>query len=528
MSTLVAVLGLLAVATFVGIFQFTLSRQAASGVHRIQLSAMARLQARSAIQEMLGEISHQSNQRDTPLFRLLREVMDEAWEEKDISKLVSAPTIPRHPAWGRQAKGAAVNRAQAKIMSYEALLRGSQSSKDIQGSEEWVGVLTLRVVAEVSDAAARVRREVEENYEIRTLLLAPPRPFDQVGLFLGKHDVVLEPSKVNEARKRLLASQERIFKEIQAATLPTADAETQAKLQAIVAGLLPPEEVARRTPTMPEEPSALWGFYHTEEFFLEDLSIRKTLEEIEAKIARREAEARSSKDDAKRLVEALYQMVAEHSNGVNLIWDYLRVLNVHPFPSETFQKNVEPFLGRLTPEYFLNRAHLRIHPKDPMFLRWLAGESRMEGVIDLRGLGAPVELSGDLYGRLILIVGEQGATLRNLNLKTSLRDNRVILVSLGGDVNVDSTSHASIVMLGKEGQEKGTPGQIRIPRSTKLKGNLLIPHPTRGSLALEGSIEYDAGLIASYPPKQTLLKPDRGDYLVAISPETIFAQGRAR
>ena len=529
LSTLVAVLGLLAVGGFVGFFQWTLSRQAASGVHRIQLSAMARLQARSAIQELVAQTGRQANQPGTPLFETLRKVMDERWLEKEVTEHLHAPAIELKPGWGKRGSSGAEGRAAAAITDWSVRLRGSRRAVDVEASEEWTGVLTVRVVAEVGDAAATVRREIEENYEIRTILVGPPRPFDQLGLFLGRHEAAFEPSQVNAKRRELLEQQRRLFQEV-AKTTPPADLSPEAarKLEGMVAGLLPAEEVERRTPEVPEEPAALWGFYHTGEYYLEGLDPLRDIAKVEPEIARYEAAARNA-TDGDAMVDALYHLVDESSDAVNLLWDYQRIINLRPHDGEVYRTNVAPYLGRLTPEYYLDRSHLEIHPEDPVFQRWLRGDARLEGVLDLTRYGKPLELTGELFGRVILVVGEHGAVLDDLNEESSLRDNRVMVVSLGGDVTVRGHSHASILMLGDANdQPGGSPGTVRIPFSAVLSGNLIVPQPTRSALQLDGSIRPDPRLQAAYPPSQTLLKAGRGDYLVAVSPRPLFAEGRAR
>lgn len=527
LSTLVAVLGLLAVGGFVGFFQWTLSRQAAGGVHRIQLSAMARLQARSAIQELVAQVGRQANQPGTPLFEALRKVMDERWQVKDVTEHLRAPAMMLEPGWGKRGASRAEGRAAASIAEWGVRLRGSRRAVDVEASEEWTGVLTIRVLAEVGDAAATVRREIEENYEIRTILVGPPRPFDQLGLFLGRHDAAFDPSQVNAKRRQLLAQQRRLFTEVLKTRAPDLSPEAKEKLEGIVAGLLPADQVEERTPEVPEEPSALWGFYHVGRYHLEGLDPLREIGKVEPEIARYEAAARSAANgDA--LVDALYHLVDESSDAVNLLWDYQRVINLRPHDGEIYRTNVSPYLGRLTPQYYLDRAHLEIHPEDPVFQRWLRGEARLEGVLDLTRYGKPLELTGELFGRVILVVGEQGAVIDDLNQQSSLRDNRVVVVSVGGEVSVRGESHASILMLGTEADPSASPGTIRIPYSAKLTGNLIVPHPTRGALQLDGSIEPDPRLQAAYPPSETLEKAGRGDYLVAVSPRPLFAEGRAR
>jgi hypothetical protein len=137
-------------------------------------------------------------------------------------------------------------------------------------------------------------------------------------------------------------------------------------------------------------------------------------------------------------------------------------------------------------------------------------------------------LEGELQGRVILVVGAAGATLRDLNRRASRGGHRLLVVSLGGDVDVVGEAHAAVMLLGPGPEDRGVPGRLGLGSTEKLVGALLVPEPPPGGLKAEGVLRYDPELYAAYPPKQTLKKSHRGDYVVAVSPAPVMADGGAR
>lgn len=510
--------------TMIGIVQHTLSRQSLSAVHRIQLAALARTQARSAVQELLQVVARDVNDPESAAFRKIRETMDDQFQILDLTADVDAPAELIDAAWGRRGATDPAG-ARCRIRDHEVVIRGTRASLDIGGTEEWVGVLTLKVTAEVSDAAARVVREVEQNHEIRTLLAGPPRPFDQLGLYLGDLAAVTDPARVNRERRRLLDGQKQLRMEVTSwdpMQLPAGDVQ---RLEAIAAGMLPDDEVAARTPELPEEAANVMGFYHVGTMPLEDLDLVRVLAKEREYVEEAEAKLRAARADPTRVVQGVYDAVDAYSNALNRIWSYQRTMTVLPHGSERYEQAVTPYLKRLTAAYFLDRVTLAPPPDDPLLTRWLAGTARIEGVLDLRDREEQLYLTGELRGRTVVIVGEKGAHLEDLNRRAGEVGHKLTVVSLGGDVSVRGEVHAAVLMLGVA--EGVPPGRARIGMSSTLVGGLVVPHSPPGSVQLEGSIRYDSNLLAAYPPKDDLLKPYRGDYVVVVSPDPLFSEGRA-
>lgn len=527
LSTLVAVLVLLAVLAVAGTSQQVLSRQARSDVHRVQLATLARTQARSAIQELHAAVGRDLNEPGTPLFRKIREVLDEDFGSLDLSALVRPPTGTMRPAWGLEGTEGA--RAQGRVLAWSVRLEAARPSRDVGGSEEWAALVTLSATAEMADAAAAVRRQVDEIYELRTVLAGPPRPFDQVGLFLGDAAALSDPAAVNAARARLLAEQEKLRLGLGLAAQAPLAPEEQRTLEAIAAGILPAAEASARTPMLPEEPAVTTGFYHVPAFRLEALALAALVRDREAEVARHLAEVRATAGaGGKPMVDAVYGLADALSRALTLIWEYQLVTRTLPESSETHRKSIAPYLPRLTPEYFLDRAFLAVRAGDPVLVRWLSGRDRLDGVIDASGLGQRLELTGELRGRTVLLVGPAGARLRDLGARASRGDHRLTVVSLGGDVEVSGGAHAAVIMLPAPGAGPAGVGRVRIPARAHLTGALILPHATAASLHLEGRLSYDERFLAAHPPARTLEKSGAGDYVVALSPVPLVADGKVR
>ncbi|MBI4862726.1 MAG: hypothetical protein HY815_21065 [Candidatus Riflebacteria bacterium] len=434
-SPLLLVLLLMIVFSIIGVVQYSSSMRTLGEVHRAQLSALAREQASSAIQELLARIVGGVNDPASPLFGRIRERIDEPFTTIDLAPLLTKPDHKLVPGWGRQASRTREGASVGSVTAWSARILSTRSCHDIQGSEEWVGLLELSVDAQMVDAAATVRRQLKESYEIRTILAGPPRPFDQLALYLGRLGRITDARWVNTVRHDLIRRQEDLKRRI-VATSPAGLSESAARRLAAIAGaILPTEEVQKRTPVTPEEEPALWGLYGGE-LPLERLDLARRLQSLDARVRAAEAELASVQGSPESAVPALERVVTRYSEALNAIWEYHRALTIVPRRSERFRRTIEPFLPRLTPWHFLDRANLVLRPHDAALTDWLAGARRLEGVVDASQLEERLSLTGEVQGRVVMLVGARGAALANLNRAASLAGHRLTVVSLGGDVEI--------------------------------------------------------------------------------------------
>ena len=86
---------------------------------------------------------------------------------------------------------------------------------DPRGSEEWVGLLHLRVQVSMRSLHGALGREASAAYEVRGVRLAPPRPFDQLALLVGDLGAVTDRARVGEELRRLVDDHEAFRTELE-------------------------------------------------------------------------------------------------------------------------------------------------------------------------------------------------------------------------------------------------------------------------------------------------------------------------
>lgn len=518
---LVVLLGVLAT------FQTRRARHTLREVRRTQLAFLARLQAQSGLEELRAQVIGSANDPATRLFATLRQLLDAPFTEVDLAPVLAGPTTIVKPSWGVESRGAAGG-AVGRLLEWSATLRAPRNLEDPRAGEELAALLELRVVARMADAHAFAVRELTSRYELRITRCGVPRPFDQAGLFLGELAGLVDVGRVSGLRGRWIDASERLRGRL--ASMPSAawPPDLVQRAAQIRDGMPTRAELEQRTPVPPLQ-AALLGFHHVEVAQLADLALLPGLEAQAVEVARREADlAAASGADPEAQLEAAYQLASALSDGLDTMWGYQHALSVLPHQGDAYRHGVKPFLGRLTPDFFLARAHLRLTPDEPSFLRWTEGEGRLEGVVDLTGARESFELTGDLEGRAVLVVGRAGVTLDGVNPYAARSGDRLVVVSLGGSVEVRGRTSCDVVMLGTPESPRRT-GRLTVIRDATLRGKLVVPYPRAGALELEGKLEEAPEGRASWPPSASLARSaGGGEYLVAVSPAPLFTAGRAR
>lgn len=526
---MLAALSLLVALAMVVAFQHRASLEGAHAVHRAQLGSLARVQARSAVQELLAAVASDVNTPGTPMFREIRRHLGSPWEE--IELLASLGVVPAsiRPSWGK-GKRDGEGRAAVEVSELRAVLRSPRALPGASRVDEWTAVLTLGATAEVADAQGRARRRVEESYELRVLRVGLPRPFDELQVVIGDAAALVDTARVNRARERLLEVQDRLMAELESGRQLNADEADLARLEEIVKGMLPAEELARRTPVLPEEPAAYLGFHHLPEARFEELEVVRLVEEAEAEVARR-AEALRAARTGKDAVEAVYQLVAAYSMGLELIWIFDQSVNLLPISHPDHAARLAPPLAGVSPEHYLARVTLAGDAGHPLIAPWLAGEARLDGGVDLRESRERLVLDGTLRGRALLLVGPAGVRVESLN-RGGLEDgHKLVIVSLGGDVEVIGEAEADVVMLPAPGRGPDSVGLLRLGLRAELHGSILAPHAHAGTLDLRGGIHTDGRRKATAEPATAAeieVGAFAGEHVVVVSPSPLFVDGGAR
>lgn len=518
----IALLGLLGSMAFL---HFSLSRQTLGSVQRNHLAALARVQARSALEELLDQISRDANDPEAPLFRVLRQSLDEGFATLDLKAHLRPPAIFLAPSWGRKSEGPARARpVEGRILDFLAVLRSPRRSQDPTGTEEWVAVLTLAALAEMKSPAGSVQRYFSASYEVRALLPGPPRPFDQVPVFLGDYRALLDPGAVNRLRQEFLDGQAHLKARLQ--TLAASHSgDAAARLRELADSIRPADQVEKRATAFSEDAGTLlYGPYHAKNPFPGSMfDLVSQLEATKLRWKEQDAKLNAVSSDPDQAPQAAYELIHALSMGLHECWLYTWAFHLVPREDEAFERDFGSSLERLTPGYFLDRVHLRSPPDSGLVERWLAGRARLNGILDMRG-GEQVTLTGAPRGRVTVLTDAPRVTLEELQAGAREDfDDRLTLVSLGGDVEVRGEVEASVILLPREDGSRS--GGFRLQPGATLYGNLVAPSPPPDSIRLQGDLSFDNRLLNPFPPSRALFQPGAGPYVFVVSPAPIFLEG---
>jgi hypothetical protein len=520
-------LGMVVIFSLAAFFHEELSRQAISDVHRSQLASVARLQGQSALDEMLGQFAWDANRWGNALYGALRWQLDDSWTEIDLKPWMKPPRERVIPRWGKR-NSSVGGHGDSQILDHWVKLRFPRASQDLDGSEERVFVLTLGVLVESSDASGTVRKKLEASYEVRSILIAPPRPFDQLGLYLGDLGAVMDTQAVNRVREKAIIRHEELRSELEAYDTTGLSGEDRQWFEQIKQGMLSERELRQRVPRFPEKPACLLGFGpEVQEVPLEGLSLMKTLQAYEQKLETLRASLGPGTAADRPRLEFAYEMVDEFSNIFDSLWQMGEwVTQPVSKDSTRFTQDIQPYLKRLTPSHFLDRVTTVPGEEEPFFHWWRARGLHLEGVLDLTHWTRRVELEGELQGRVILLVGAGGVRLKDLNWNAARFHHRMIVVSLGGDVRIEGKVHASVIMLPREDGGSHV-GSLQMGLDTRLQGSLILPYASAGNLSLQGKLEYDRLMRTAYPPQRTMNRATRGEYLFALGTRPLWMKEEA-
>lgn len=512
-----------------GTLRLTRTHRVRAGVRHAQLAGLARLQARSALQELVAELARGLNQPEAPVFAFLRERLVGDWGELDLTPALPRPEIEWQPSLGRLGEEGPRGHVFGEVLGFSARLHGATPAPDPAGSEEYLAVVTLAVDVRVRDAHGALTRHMEESYELRATLVGPPRPFDQLGLFAGELGALTDVSEARGARRQLLDRAATAREELAGRHTSGWPADLAAYLGRIVEGMPAPEALADRVPRLPDEPAALTGFHHVDDVPLETLDLAAATRADRLRLDELARAYRGAGADPQAVVDAAYAWASALSNAADRLWRYQYVGAVLPHGEARYRAELEPFLGRLEPGHWLARAHLAGTPDHPDLAGWLAGENRLEGVVDMTATRGPVVLAGPLEGRVAVLVGERGARLEGVRRGPRPAD-KLLVVSFGGDVEVAGDCAAAVLMLAP--REGARAGRLTIPGGATLRGAVLAPHAGGDGLAppleLRGTLVPDARLLAPWPPAATVHQAGAGSYVLALDPRPLWGAGEAR
>jgi hypothetical protein len=514
-SGLLATLVLLAGLGVVAVSQLGSTGQARVAVERSHLRELARLQVRSAADELRQAFLYAANTPGTPLFEDLRKALDQPWEERDVTALLPPPRALVNPRWGHVDSGLAV-RLAPRPLGHSVRLRAPRRFPGAEGGEEWVGLLSVSVRYELADVRRKVVEAARHDYEARMVRPTLPPPFDQVALYLGDLAAATDVRRAAAERERLLRLAEELRRDLE--PLAARDPEVRTMVERMV----PDAELAARTPELPSMRVAVHGPTHIPGAFpLGVLDLASSL------TARRQAleEARQGLGSPADPAEAAFRALAALDVAVDEVWQHRWQFPLTEQGGEGYRTSLEPYLSQLSPETFRARAHRRLRGGSEALRRWLGGEARLDGVALVRA-SRGLELSGRFAGRLTLVVEGGPVRLKDLHpVDEASAEHHLVVVALGGDLEVTGAVEAAVVALPAE--EGGAAGKVRLRLGSTLRGSLVAPHAGPGDLELEGSLEANPLLRVPLPPSRCLELPGGGPYVVVVDPAPLMRWAEA-
>lgn len=524
-------LGMLAVLTVFAGFQHYLAMQSHRVVHRAHLSTLVLVQGHSAIEELVDQIGRDANRRGSALYDALRGSLARTWTEIDLEPCLREPSEDITPRWGRKrdrglASGSGL---EAEVHDYDVVMRAPRYASVAGGTEEYVCIVTLSADVEARNPHGGLRRWVSATYELRAVVTAPPRPMDQVGLFVQNASAVSNLAGLDQERTTLLDGHES-FRQRLGAAGPTLSDPDKARFAELAASMKPRDFLAAHAPEFAAAPDAvLFGPLHGGIATADSLDLvgrlrryrqdrQQVLADFEAAMNGPGEKGEKAQAVVSRFGLALNEMVLFRSQFAVVRRDDPRLVS-----------QVAPYFDRFTPEFFLNRVHLRLSPEDELWTRWAAGEARLDGVVLLVEGAGEVSIAGRTRGQVVLVAPGRKLRLGALptpdtNEEDALmaQSHRLVVASLGGEVSVEGDARAAVFMLPGPGGRPG--GRAHVLANATLLGSLAVPDARPGQVVLDGGVRYDGALRAPTPsdppppPDVQVADP----YTFVLSPSPLF------
>lgn len=395
--------------------------------------------------------------------------------------------------------------------------------------------------AGISDA---VVREVHAYHELRTVLITTPRPFDEMPIYLGRASALTDLHAANEHRAKLIAQYTRVYSALVAAhdasQGPTRDLYAQMIMQAT-----PPAKLVESAPPLPEDPdahvTAIW--LQGQGFALEAMDIAKRLAPMvgegerrakEVENASRAAIASPASEPAQEAMrEATSETLTLLLGEMLRIWGFTRAFTFVARSDPEWDLWERRGTERLSYEYFRRKAFW-VLPEDPawgeqglaqpqweLLLKKVATptgqQMELNGVVVVDNQTAPLTLTGDLHGKLVVMATRGGLVLKDLNPDPDPGDSLVV-VAAGGPIEISGKVNASVVAtpLIDEAGHQSLP-RVTVRPGATIRGGLFVPGGVAGA-DWNGVVEHDDRYYGG---------PDGswGDhYYVGIAPRASFRQ----
>lgn len=521
--------------TVFAIFQQHLARQSLVVVQRANLSSLAVLQGESAIEELVDQVAVRANDPTTPLFKELRALMRAPWERLDLTPFLTRPEIAVHPRAGFL--GSAPRDAgalAAEVTEFQARLRGPRYAPGERTTEEFTAILTLSVIVKATNPRGELLRRVSATYEVRGLMTTPPRPFDQAGFFVQGAEAVVDLGAIDRERDQLVQDYEAFRQRLEAAAATQAVA--GARLTELAAGMAPEGQLESALPRHgPLAGGALFGPRHGAFVTGGELDLPRELARRRAQRAELQAAFEAALGRPDQVGDAAFEVVSSLRGAVAEFTRFHGQFALVGPSSDDYRDSLAPYFDRLEPGFYQDRVHLRVPADSPLVARWAAGGARLTGVVALEPGAGELRIGGRPRGQVVLVTGGQHVILDGQGSPAEDEEapapgaspDRLLVVSVGGDVTVQGDVRASVFMVPREG---GGGGKLRVRSGARLTGVVAVGAARPGQVALEGTLVHDGSLRSVSPaaagaapaPDPEGAPPRTDPYTIVLSPMPIF------
>ncbi|MBI4864656.1 MAG: hypothetical protein HY815_31030 [Candidatus Riflebacteria bacterium] len=459
-----------------------------------QASVEARLAealAESAVAEMEAQIGHQVNNLAGELSGLLRrQAAARETGELDLMPFIRLKELDTLLAT-RAYHGYSVGALSARVVF-------QRPTDTVPYEKNGLSLFTAKAAS--PGLVRRATRRLELARWVKTTLTAAPRPFGDSGLFLVNATGLTDVEAVN--RDRLKAADLcRQVRSVLAALIAGAGGPFRQSCQELLDQSFDPA-VAQAMPEPLKLPdgSAVYG--------LQQPGVTQNLKNLD--LAARFRELTDKAERAQQRFAALAGSVGGAPSGdqpavlaaarlasaaavapLFELWAFHHTYAVLAPDNAQGWRDLSPRLYKLTDGYFRRRAHYRL--TEDITRRDLSDALKklldrpIHGVVDVQNTSAPVSLSGPVRGRVIVLVGPGGATVRDLNPAPD-SPGMVTLVVPSGPIRVAGRNGVSIVIV--DPGSGSAPAQLTIAGDAHIHGALVATSIPPGS-RLDGELERD-------------------------------------
>lgn len=380
---------------------------------------------------------------------------------------------------------------------------------------ERIGVIQFRATCHAKGGGRTVSRSVEEARAFKIVLVAPPRPFDRYGLFLGELGNVSSLAAVNPARTRLIDQLGRIRTKLEAG-VNAQSGDPKERLLDVLDDLPTPAGATTSVKEMGESQtgSLFYGLVpNFTEIDLGKLELAKSVTDA-ADAAEPLINGLPADSDPELPVKgkAVAQIVAD---ALWSIWAFQAAFTVVS-PEKPLYAQYKPFLAKLDEGWYSRRAHYRLleapdQPDINVQLKELMKGGPVYGIVHVQSKTQVLELSGYYPGRVMFAVGPGGVKVTDVN-KNETHEDRLTIGAFGGPITVQGEVHAHILT--------GAGAALTLNQGSKIIGGLTVRELVAGT-RLEGAVmrleKYYSGV--SMPDGQ---EDDYTVFTLILSPHILY------